>query len=89
MTDLASALERKYATQIAAAARRAIEREEDDVHAADMVSTYLLNDLEWEPVEASVISDIAYDACIKARAFARETAATQRMVADMEMDGLL
>jgi hypothetical protein len=32
-----------------------------------MVATYLLNDLDWERVEASDISDIAYDACIEAR----------------------
>lgn len=62
-----SVLERKYAKEIAAAARRAVEREEDDVYAADLVSTYLLNDLEWEKVAATDISDIAYDACVEAR----------------------
>lgn len=62
-----SVLEAKYAKEIAAAARRAVERDEDDVAAADLVSTYLLNDLEWERVKASDISDIAYDACIQAR----------------------
>jgi hypothetical protein len=62
-----SVLENKYAKEIAAVARRAVEREEDDVFAADLVSTYLLNDLEWEKVEAKDISDIAYDACVEAR----------------------
>lgn len=62
-----STLEKRYEKQIAAAARRAVEREEDDVFAADIVATYLLNDLDWEKVEAADISDIAYDACVAAR----------------------
>lgn len=98
MSDVITALKERHEKTIKAQARRLVRElgplypdDPDNLraHAGDTLAGYLLQDEDWEPVAATEISDIAYEAVEEARCEARDWAATQRMVADMERDGLL
>jgi len=67
-------LERSYEKVIARQAERLIDScrgshlDEDEAReeARELLTSYLLNDEQWEPVAAADISDIAYEAVEKA-----------------------
>lgn len=90
-----TALEKRYEKTITAQAARLVREHGMDGdgrdEARELLSSYLLNDTDWEPVAAADISDIAYEAVEQAVRATREAAwaADRQMVSDMERDGLL